>query len=317
MTTPSNSSTELVSFEITSGESTDSILERLTTAKLINSKEATLVYLRINNLRDDIKAGKFQLDPKKTPAEIVLDLTVTPAKPTKWITIKEGLRYSEIVADLRSQSLNLDFDKLTQIISQPDQYKDQFSQETREFLDKYKPAGKNLEGFLFPDTYNVELNISEVELVDLLVKTLSQKLTPEDYANILASKYRFYDILIIASITEREANTKVDYPIVAGIFYNRLRLGMKLESDVTTLYGLNRRNPEPLRSELLDTKNLYNTRALAGLTPTPIANSGIDTIRAAIKPQTTDYLFFIAGSDGKIYYAKNLTEHNRNIRDHL
>jgi UPF0755 protein len=319
---PTNASdTSKVKFTVASGESVDSIATKLNDAKLINSRDAFLLYVRLMGLRDDIKAGDFQLSPSLNSAEIAQKLTEVVERETVWFTITEGQRITEIIPNLRTQltgkSTNLDFTKLQAMMEDPETYMPEFSSATQEFLRIYKPTDSSLEGFLYPDTYNIHTDITGAGFIDLLINTLNTKLTTDDKSKIQASDRSFYQLLIIASILDWEANKEEDYKIVAGIMFNRISRNMRLDVDATTLYGLGRRTPPPTASELASTSNKYNLRALPGLTPTPIGNPGIVTIRAVLNPTPTDFLYYITGNDGKMYYAKTLSEHNRNIQNHL
>lgn len=308
-------------FSVESGDSLDTIAGKLQSQNLIGNKDVFAIYARISKLSGDFKAGDFSISPAMSIAEIARSLTVVPTKPTTWVTIKEGLYYKEVVTELLKQTAGkataINETDLLAIIENPDNNIDKLTESAASFLQKFKTPGKNLEGFLYPETYNIALDVTPGELISLLINTLESKLGKDNLAKVVASKYSFYQIMTIASIVEREANNPADYALVAGIFYNRLDRGMRLDADATTLYGLNRRTPVPTKSELADTKNLYNTRALAGLTPTPICNPGLAAIVGALEPTKSDYLYYLTGKDGKMYYAKTYAEHNRNINLYL
>lgn len=309
-------------FEIKAGESTDTILNKLTDDKLIANKTATQIYLRLNSQYGAFKAGKFTLSGNYTLQQMLETLNKAPEAETADITIPEALRYTKILPllkeQLTEQGVNLDWDLLKDIMDKPDQHKEKLSIKAANFLTTYKPQGKSIEGFLFPDTYNVHKDLTAQQLISLLVETLEDKLTNADWNAVRASKYSFYEILNIASMLEKEARTEVDFKIVAGIINNRIKNGMRLDIDATLLYGLNKDGSDTIfQSELNNTNNLYNTRRLTGFPPTPIANPGIISIRAALYPTINDYLYYITGKDLKMYYAKTYAEHQNNIARHL
>ncbi len=123
-----------------------------------------------------------------------------------------------------------------------------------------------------------------------------------------------HEVLTLASIVEREALTDKDRKLTAGVFLNRLALGMRLESDVTVNYATGKTQTTPADIAI---PSLYNTYRIRGLPPTPINNPSTDSIEAVMSPTKSDYIFFLAGKDGVVYYATNLEKHNENIKNHL
>lgn len=162
---------------------------------------------------------------------------------------------------------------------------------------KTLPPETNLEGYLVPDTYRVWKD----ELPDGLIKK-QLSLFPVTTTR---------DQLILASIVEKEAKYEADRPIIAGIFMNRLKIGMALQSDATLNYVL-RSGQARLTAKDLETNSPYNTYANRGLPPGPICNPGRSSLEAAIHPTKTSYFYFLTDSQGKAYYAKTLEEHVRN-----
>jgi UPF0755 protein len=135
------------------------------------------------------------------------------------------------------------------------------------------------------------------------------KLSPD-----IANTPKLNEVVTLASIVEKEANTTEDRKLVAGVFYNRLRAGMKLESDVTVNYATGKTNTTP---EDLSVNSPYNTYKVPGLPVGPICNPGLDAILATANPTQSDYLFFIADKSGHVHFAKTLSEHNENIKKYL
>lgn len=312
-----NNEGELSSFKVNQGESTNSIATRLEQEGYISNANALLLYLRLNSLGGNIKAGEFKVSSSMTAEEIINTLSESPSFPTAWIQIKEGLRYDEVLSDLQDQLIEEDIflsrDKMTEIVENPHAYYDEFSLETKEFLQTNLPKDATLEGFLFPDTYNIDVQITEVQIIDLLVSTLRERLI-ESNINESNTSRSVYEIINVASMLEREANTSPDYEIVAGIIYNRLDDGETLGIDATLLYYFKDWKHELKRSELDDPSNPYNTRKLTGLPPTPISNPGLATIIAAANPEETTYRFYLTGSDGKMYYAETYAGHQANYK---
>ncbi len=180
---------------------------------------------------------------------------------------------------------------------------------------KFLDMAKSHEGKLFPETYFIPSNFSEEQLLELLLKTFQEK-TESYEEQISAHDLSLDEIIILASILEREANTKESKQMVAGILDNRLSIGMPLQVDASIEYVLDKPLSE-LTPEDLKIESPYNTYLNTGLPPTPIGNPGLEAIEAIISPTVSDYLFYITGNDGNFYYAKNFDEHRLNIARYL
>jgi uncharacterized YceG family protein len=160
------------------------------------------------------------------------------------------------------------------------------------------PAGTpNLEGFLFPATYEVYADSPVAELVGRQLEAFQERFTPRLKAAAHALGETPYQLLIVASMIEREAEIERDRPLIAAVIYNRLRLGMPLGIDATIRYALHDYT-HPLTEAQLHTPSPYNTRLHAGLPPTPISNPGMASIDAAAHPARVSYLYYVAGADG-------------------
>ena len=162
---------------------------------------------------------------------------------------------------------------------------------------------RNLEGFLFPSTYEFEPQTNSRQLVDRQLQAFEENWRKVDLGYAKSKNLTPYDVLIIASLVEKEVIAPEERALVAAVIYNRLKAGMNLGIDATTRYGLHVPPTEPLRQSQLDSDNPYNTRnrAILGLTPTPIANPGLASMQAAAHPAKVDYLFFVRKSD-KIHH---------------
>lgn len=174
---------------------------------------------------------------------------------------------------------------------------------------------KNNEGYLFPDTYFVSTDFSADELVALLAETFAGKVASLN-AEITKSSFTEYQILVLASILEREANDEESMRTVSGILQHRLEIRMPLQTDATMEYVLDKSLSELTADDLkMDTP--YNTYKYPGLPPTPIGNPGMQAIRAVLDPIKSEYLYYITGTDGKFHYAKTFEEHKKNVQKHL
>ncbi len=162
----------------------------------------------------------------------------------------------------------------------------------------------SLEGFLFPATYPVDPKQPVGDLVNYQLRTYGQQTARVNYAYAKKRNLTKYDVLILASIIEREASNPKDRRLIAGVFYNRLKLGMRLDADPTVSYAVGSWSKE-LTKSALRINSPYNTRRFSGLPPGPICNPGLDSIIAAANPTRTKNLYFVASPSGKVFYALN------------
>jgi peptidoglycan lytic transglycosylase G len=172
---------------------------------------------------------------------------------------------------------------------------------------------RNLEGFLFPSTYEFEPQTTSRQLVNRQLQAFEKNWGKVDLAYAKSKNLTPYDVLIIASLVEKEVIAPEERALVAAVIYNRLKAGMNLGIDATTRYGLDVPPTEPLRQSQLDSDNPYNTRNpnIHGLTPTPIANPGLASMQAAAHPAKVDYLFFVR-KDDKIHHFFTASEQEFN-----
>jgi UPF0755 protein len=171
------------------------------------------------------------------------------------------------------------------------------------------------EGFLFPETYFVPASYTEEDMYKLLNDTFSEKIRTLEPA-LSGHSLSLTEIVILASIIEREANSVESMKMVSGILQERLRIGMALQVDASMEYVLDKPLSE-LTAEDLKMESPYNTYLNPGLPPTPIGNPGFDSIKAVLEPTPSEYLFYITGSDGNFYYARTFDEHKKNIARYL
>ena len=269
-------------FVIPQGQATGTIAKRLKQANLIKSDIAFKLLVDQKNYSNKLQAGDFRLTPSMDLETIIESLT--HGSLDYWITFPEGLRVEQIAELLSEKTSN--FSKTEFIV-----------------------AGKPYEGRLFPDTYLIPETASTQDIVNLLVDTFNQKSPTQDET-----------LIILASLIEREAKHQEDRPIVASVLHNRLDINMPLQIDATVQYVLGKQGewwPNNLTFEDLKTLSPYNTYQNASLPPGPIANPGLNALKAAVNPDTTDYLYYISDENGYNHYAKNLEGHNANIKKYL
>ena len=184
----------------------------------------------------------------------------------------------------------------------------------REILQRIGAPESGLEGLLFPDTYLFPKNSSDLELLRRAYASMQRHLLAEWTARTTELPYRSaYEALIMASIVEKETGVASDRGKVASVFVNRLRVGMPLQTDPTVIYGLGDKYAGSLRRRDLVQDTAFNTYTRAGLPPTPIAMPGLASLRAALHPDKTAYLYFVARGDGSSEFSPDLESHNRAV----
>lgn len=302
----SSGNKEFVSFEIKRGESVKEIAADLEKGKLINGDILFRFYLWENKLGGKLKAGTYEVSPSMSIPEIV-DLFVAgenglTSKEAR-VVIPEGSSSGEILEALKQAGIISGAETINNI---------QIDVSKFDFLSD-RPEGAGLEGYLFPDTYHFFKDASLGETTEKMLENFGSKLTPVLRDDIKKQGKGIYEVLILASIIEKESPDKEDMPIIAGIFYNRMKIDMPLQSDATINY-ITKKGMAASASEDLAIDSPFNTYKYKGLPPAPICNPGIEAIKAAIYPQQTDYFYFLMPQDGsgKAVFSKTYDEHLQN-----
>lgn len=301
---PTSTDETVRDFLITKGASASQIGNKLAQEGLIKDSLAFKFYLQLTGAAGRIQAGEYALSPNLNLFQIVNELLRGPKEI--WVTIPEGLRREEIAERFANGLLKED-------------------KET--FIDDFLTASADKEGMLFPDTYIFPKTASASAIVSKLASTFDSRIDSQMEKDIAASGYGLNEILVMASIVEREAVTEGERPIVAGILFKRLEAGWPLQADATLQYAVASTKckgqstgckwweiPTVVDRQL---NSAYNTYRNTGLPPAPIANPGLSSIKAAIYPEDSDYWYYLHDSKGKIYYARTLEEHNANISRYL
>jgi UPF0755 protein len=173
-------------------------------------------------------------------------------------------------------------------------------------------AVSSLEGYLFPDTYYLVREMNPEEVLQTMVNQYKKVVGTELAARASQSNISEREVVILASIIEKETPLPEEKPLIAAVFYNRLRKGMPLQSDPTVIYGIKNFDGNLTREHLLRSTP-YNTYVNPGLPPTPICNPGKDSIMAALSPAAVPFLYFVSKNDGTHYFSSDLEEHNRAV----
>lgn len=271
-------------FVIEKGSGLKEIANKLETAGLIKNRIIFFLYARLGKFEEKIQAGDFRLSPSMNIEEIAQNLT--HGTLDVWITVPEGKRALEIAETLKKEIPAYD-SSWTEILALN-------------------------EGYLFPDTYLIPKDADIQMIVNQMRDNFDRKYSEINVGN---SKLTKPQIVILASLIEREAITNAEKPIIAGILINRLNAGMALQVDATIQYAKGRWEPVALE-EYKSVKSDYNTYLFTGLPPGPISNPGLEALRGAANPADTNFLYYLHDKNRQIRYAKTLSEHNANIENY-
>jgi UPF0755 protein len=268
---------------------------------LIKSAFSFDIYTRINNNRGKLQAGGYKFTPSQSVPEIVEHL-VNGDVATDLFTILPAQRLEQIRASFIESGYS---QTEVQQAFKPENYANH-----RALVGK--PAGAGLEGYLYPDSYQISDQTTVEEIVTASLDEMADALTAEVRAKYEQEGLSIFEAITLASIVEREVSNSDERAIVAQVFLKRYKAGIMLGSDPTALYGALLVGIEP--SVFADTP--YNTRLYVGLPPGPINNVSKASLEAVAFPADTDYLFFVSGDDGKTYFSNTLEEHEALTAQH-
>ena len=301
---PSNTTT--VTVEVAPGQSFSSVAKELSERKLISTAGALKNYVSKHKLDGQLQAGTYQISPAMDIATIAGLLTeVKLVQTTVTVTIPEGFENVDVIARLQEHGLAMDTEKFKDVLqNHPFEY---------DFLDGVDRTYQ-LEGYLFPDTYEFYTDASEVDIITKMLDNFDQKYSPELRARAKELNLSTNDVVTLASIVEREARKREEFPIVASVFRNRIDVAMPLQACSTVQYILGERK-WVLSVEETQIDSPYNTYQVAGLPPSPIAQPSLVAIESVLYPADTDYLFFVVANlgDGSHLFGTTYDEHLANI----
>lgn len=313
--TPSGRSNVPVTFVVNKGDDKKTIINNLKEAKLIKSKYATIIYVILSNNKN-LQAGSYEFSRDMSTQDIIKSLgkgdVIKEYKPSARVTLKEGVTLKEYIK-LICDNTDLNYDDAIKKVNDKSFLKGLIADYwflTEDILDEdiYYP----LEGYLFPETYDFYKDTTIEQVIRKMLNVTSDKLSSiKD--KMLNNKMSVHELITIASIAEKEANTSDDRRMVSQVIYKRLDMNMSLGMDVTSYYGVQKSMSETLTKVDLNDKNPYNTRVVTfiGLPVGPICNPSLDSINAALEPANTDYVYFIADVlTGKVYFAKDIDGFN-------
>jgi UPF0755 protein len=287
--------------DIPVGTGSVSMGKRLADAGVIRSPAAFRVAVWMRGSGRRLQAGEYRFDRAMTTSEVV-DKIARGDVYVRAITFREGLTNREMAALFEAGGFGTAADFLR-------------AARNAALIDDLDPAAKDLEGYLFPDTYTLPRKATATQLVERMVNRFRKSFTPELRSAAQARGFDVRELVTLASLVEKETGKPEERPIVAGVYANRLRVKMPLQCDPTVIYALMLagRYDGNIRREDLQIDSAYNTYRYPGLPPGPIAAPGDASIRAAAAPADVQYLYFVSRNDGSHVFATTLDEHNRNV----
>jgi UPF0755 protein len=289
-------------FVITRGETAGEIAKRLEQEGIIRSALAFDFILYETERENALQSGTYTVSPALTPRDLAKLFEKAPGEQIV-LRIIDGWRLTEIATAVNKAFPSISSDAFTAAAVVGDRKNTVLTG-----LDAKTP----LEGYLFPDTYFMRPDVTAAQIVDVLLDTFERKVGATLRAASAERKVAIYDIVKLASIVEREARDRNESPTIAGVYTNRLKIGMKLDADPTIQYAIGEWRELSLDDLKLDSP--YNTYLYPGLPPTPIANPGVAALEGAAKPADVPYFYFVAKNDGTGGHAFAVTveEHEAN-----
>jgi UPF0755 protein len=291
-------------YEVPRGATLRSVARELHQRGVIDKPQLWVLSARLARKAGALKAGEYQIQPGLTPKSL-LALLSSGQVILHGITFVEGATFRDMLKQLREHAA----------------VKVEYANRTpEEIMRAIGKAGMHPEGQFFPDTYHFPRNTPDLEILkisaDRMTAALASAWSSRAADLPLAGAY---EALILASIVEKETALDRERPLIAGVFVERLRRGMRLQTDPTVIYGIGETYDGNIRRADLLRDTPYNTYTRSGLPPTPIALPGLDSLQAAVKPEMSGKVFFVATGepDGSHYFSATLAEHEAAVRRYL
>jgi UPF0755 protein len=283
-----------VLFTVSRGESLGAVARNLEDRSLVRNAVAVEWLARFRGLAGELRAGEYRLSAALAPGQI-LSLIARGEVETYEVVLPEGFTAAQIGNRLEAEGL-VQADAFAGMVRDPGS------------AAALGVEGETLEGYLFPETYRLPRGLAPREIARVFVEQFLaewQEIEPRARGQGLSMR----DVVILASIVEKESGAPEERPLIASVFRNRLARGMRLESDPTVIYGIADFDGNLRRRDLDDQGNPYNTYRIGGLPPGPIANPGAESLRAAVSPADSDYLYFVSKNDGTHAFSRTYREH--------
>jgi len=290
-----------VEIDLKAGSSLRSVSRQLVQQGILNEPWSFMLLVRAMGKAGEIKAGNYLIEDGITPYQLFLILTEGSTKQSS-ITFIEGWTFKQMRSAINSHE---DIKHVTMA------YTDE------QIMQEIGAKEKHPEGLFFPDTYYFSKGMSDKDILQRAYESMQAKIAEAWQNREPGLPYRTpYEALIMASIVEKETGKASERALIAGVFLNRLRIGMRLQTDPTVIYGMGDEFDGNLRRQDLLNDTSYNTYTRIGLPPTPIAMPGLAAIHAALHPGKTKALYFVGRGDGSHAFSGSLNEHNRAVNQY-
>ena len=285
-------------FLIEPGASIKAISNKLSLQKIIDDPWLFILLAKLKGVETKVRAGEYRLRQGQSTSGL-LELFTTGNSIQYSFTVIEGWSFRQLMAQLESNPVIKNTLK---------------NLSNEEIMTALGYSGQHPEGLFYPDTYRFPKGTTDRQFLKRSYK-LMQKHLKKAWANRAKNLplKSAYEALILASIIEKETGAEHERPLIAAVFIQRLNLNMRLQTDPTIIYGMGENYDGNIRRKDLKTDTPYNTYLRKGLTPTPIALPGLDSIEAALHPAKSKALYFVAKGNGTHYFSKNLKEHNNAV----
>lgn len=298
---PAGESTQIYGITVPRGAGFAGVANELKQAGVIRSSLHLRLVARLRGLDRRMQTGDYRISSAMLPAQILEKLASGQTDACKF-TLPEGYSIYQAAELLQKQGV---FDRSAFLKACFD----------RALLDELGISAKSVEGYLFPGTYQIGFQMDEAGLVTEMVRAFRHK--TEGLKPLLEARNTTLEqVVVLASIIEREAVSSEEKPLIASVFLNRLRIGMPLQSDPTAIYGVKIFDGTVTKQDL-QRNSLYNTYKVKGLPVGPIGNPGLEAMQAVLQPANTEYLYFVARKNGTHQFSRTLTEHNQGVERFL
>lgn len=303
-----------ISIELKEGEGVRTLADRLVDAGVIRDAALFRRYVQLKGIDRSVQAGVFTFTPPHSIARIA-DQLAHPEQNERSITVLPGWDLREIATYLSEQGFGSEEDffafagKSAALYAAPTKHVTGTEQLA---LFERIPKTASLEGYLAPDTFRVYNNATIADIIAKMAAERDSQFTEQMYKDIAAQKRTVHDIVIMASLLEREVRSDADRKKVADLFWRRYDMGWALQADSTVHYAVNKKGNVYTTKQDRETNSPWNTYKYPGLPIGPISTPSLSSIMAAIYPEKNDYWFFLTTPEGKVVYGKTLEEHNAN-----
>ena len=277
------------------GDNFYSIINKLEEDKKLKSVPIIKLYVKVLGKSVDIKPGEYLLSKGSSVEEIINSLNTESSLNKVKFTVPEGYSKEDIASKLEDEGICSKNDFILAIKEYP----------LPSYVKPNEEKRYNLEGYLFPDTYIIEIGETPKEIINKMIKRFEEMLDEASKAtNVIVKDEDIETVVTIASMIEKEARLDNERPTIASVIVNRLNIDMKLQIDATVIYALGE-HVDTVTYDHLEIDSPYNTYKNYGLPVGPISNPGIESIKATLKPESTDYLFYVLKDDNSHYFTND------------